>query len=353
MHVSSLADVLPAAAASIGAPLRDDLDPLGEFAHVVVLLVDGLGAQNLADAAVLAPRLSGGEVIHTVFPSTTPSGLGAFGTGLPPGVHGLVGASFLDPDTDAVVAPLHWTNTPNPIAFQPHATVFEQLARRGVKVTSIGPAAYAESGLTTAVLRGSTYLAAATPDDRIEHVRAVSASPGLTYVYWAELDRVGHVHGWRSDEWRAALVAVDEFVTQLRAAMPTEAGLVVTADHGMVDVERVVAIDDDAMLNVGVRAVCGEPRARLVYAEEGAADDVQHRWRAALAGHARVYGSAEFAQLYGELDPDIADRLPDLIAVADEGVVLASDRVDRRVSRLIGQHGGTSERETAIPLILC
>ena len=352
MRVTSLADVLPAAAASIGVSLRDELEPLGEFSHLVVLLVDGLGAKNLADAAELAPQLAGGDVIHTVFPTTTPSGLGAFGTGLPPGVHGLVGASFLDPDTDAVVAPLHWTNSPNPIAFQPHATVFEQLARRGVSVTSIGPAAYAESGLTNAVLRGSRYLAASTSDDRVEHVRAVSASPGLTYVYWAELDRVGHVHGWRSDEWRAGLVAVDEFVAQLRAAMPLEAGLVITADHGMVDVERVIAIDDDPMLHVGVRAVCGEPRARLVYAEDGATDDVLHRWRAGLADHALVYGRTEFAQLYGELDSDIADRLPDLIAVADEGVVLGSDRVDRRVSGLIGQHGGTSEREMAIPLIL-
>lgn len=352
MHAASLTDVLPAAAASIGVPIIADLEPLGEFSHVVVLLVDGLGAQNLADHGDIAPHLSGGEVIRTVFPSTTPAGLGAFGTALGTGVHGLISALFIDPDSDANVAPLHWTNDPNPVAFQPHATVFERLEREGVNVTSIGPAMYAESGLTRSVLRGGSYRPAANRDERVAHVASAAAHPGLTYVYWAELDRVGHVHGSESGQWRDALTNVDALVRELRSAMPASAGLVITADHGMVDCRTRVNIDDDAMLSAGVRRVCGEPRARLVYAKAGAQEDVLGRWSAQLEGVATVHGPDAFEALYGEIDPDISDRLPDLIAVANDDVVLASPSVDDRVSRLLGQHGGTSDRESEIPLIV-
>lgn len=352
MRVESLVDVIPAAAASIGVSLDDSIDPLGEFSHAVVLLVDGLGSHNLAEHAQHAPDLIGARSIRTVFPATTPAGLGALGTALPPGVHGLIGASFLDPDTDAIVTPLQWRNDPNPIALQPHPTAFERLERAGVKVNTVAPVAYQNSGLTRAVLRGGSYLGAESISDRVDHVARVSRSHGLTYVYWSQLDRTGHVHGVDSDAWRAALSDVNTLAVALRECMPSSAGLIITADHGMVDIQHRIDIDESAELMAGVAHICGEPRARLIYAIESERDAVLGRWRAVLEGVATVYAPQEFASLYGAIDADVADRFPDLIAIAHDGVLLASMRTDARVSKLIGQHGGVSEIETAIPLIV-
>lgn len=352
MQATSLAHVLPAAAVSIGHQLDPELDPLGEFSHAVVLLVDGLGAQNLNACAEVAPSLRGARTISSVFPSTTPAGLGSFGTGLLPGTHGLVSAVFRDPDSNELITPLHWRDEPNPVAYQPHATVFERLARRGVSVHSIGPGEYATSGLTRSVLRGAQYLAAQGITERIDHAAHVASAPGITYVYWAELDRVGHVHGARSEQWREALADVEQLVSGLRAAIPVSAGLIVTADHGMMDCEHTLHIDDDVMLTAGVQTLAGEPRARFVYAQPGVADEVLHRWKLQCEGFADVVGRDEFAALYPELDDDIADRLPDVIAVAHDGVVLASRTFDDRVSRLRGQHGGTSALEIEIPLVV-
>jgi hypothetical protein len=45
------------------------------------------------------------------------------------------------------------------------------------------------------------------------------------------------------------------------------------------------------------------------------------------------------------------ERIGDVIAVATGDVVLASDRTDRLISSLKGQHGADSDAETYIPFM--
>ena len=91
----ALADVLPSVAAGFGVPACRDTLGLGAADRVVVLLVDGLGQRLLESHAALAPTLAAlaadAVPLRTTFPSTTATALASFGTGLPPGAHGLVG----------------------------------------------------------------------------------------------------------------------------------------------------------------------------------------------------------------------------------------------------------------------
>ena len=125
-------------------------------------------APFMAAAAGADPR-----PIRAAFPTTTPVGLGTFGTGLPPGAHGLVGASFWLPETDEVLTPLHWGAEPTPVAVQPERTVFERSSAAGIRTCAVSPGAYRESGLTRAVLRGGSYEAAESVAERISIVAAV------------------------------------------------------------------------------------------------------------------------------------------------------------------------------------
>jgi hypothetical protein len=355
----TLADVGTSAAAAVGVAGYADRLGIGVCQQVVVCLVDGLGWNLIAAHASLAPHLSSmsGDPIDAVFPTTTPVGLGAFGTGLPPGAHGLVGASFLLPETDAVLSPLHWGDEPLPMAVQPEPTVFEVVARSGVTMSTVSPLAYRESGLTRAVLRGASYRSAETTDERLDQVAAVLARGGrsFTYVYWFELDRIGHEFGVNSDEWRAALVRADDFVGRLIDGLPPGAPLVVTADHGMVDcpVESRIQIEEDAALMRGISRIAGEPRARHLYAVAGAAADVAQAWRSVLGDRARVLTRAEVieAGLMGDVEPALAERIGDVMAVSTGSWMLAS-RVDSTVSRLLGQHGALTPDEVRIPALV-
>ncbi len=205
-----LAELLPAVADVLGVPAFTDrgawLGPwIPGVRHVVVLLVDGLGDDQLRAHPELTPVLTERMVdlggLAAPFPSTTPVSLTSFGTGLPPGQHGIVSASFRLEDGSSLT-PLWWPPEPNPIATQPEPTVFERAEGAGVLVTTAAPGEHSASGLTRAALRGGAYQGVASISDRmvVAHdavLRARQAGrPSLTYVYWPDLDKAGS-RAWR------------------------------------------------------------------------------------------------------------------------------------------------------------
>ncbi|MBM7504727.1 alkaline phosphatase family protein [Agromyces aurantiacus] len=359
-----LTGVLGSALGSLhGRPNPLDL-PRAESA--VVVLVDGLGAANLrgraGHARFLAARMSKRDVIRTVFPSTTAAAIASFATGLMPGVHGLMGFRVPDRANDRVVNQLSgWDDRMVPEQWQRHPTVFDRAVETGVRAVAIGGTRYATSGFTRAVLRGAEYRSGAKVPDRFaEALRVIGEGPALVYVYVSELDQIAHAHGWESDRWIAALEALDAEVAAFERRMPRGTGLLVTADHGVVDVpaHRHVFIDATPALVEGVRHVAGEPRCLGLVLEPDLSDAgraaLLERWRAAEGERAWVLSADEAiaAGLYGELDPVNRDRVADILVAARAGIAYYDRReADRRGEEMIGQHGSLTDDETRIPLV--
>jgi hypothetical protein len=373
---ATLADVLPGAAAALGVPVgRRDLpvDPLGLTEvlggprRVAVLLIDGLGADLVRAHADLAPTLAalGTPVgdLSAPCPSTTPVSLATLGTGLPPGSHGILGFVTLVPGEsgatgeDRMLNHVQWADDPDPDVWQAQRTVFERTEAAGVPTTAVGPYAYAGSGLTRAVYRGAAYTGAVGHGDLCALVLgALAATPrALVYGYIPELDLTGHVRGVDSPSWRAQLTFVDRVVEELVAGLPDDAALLVTADHGMLDVPAGtrVDLDEEPDLTEGVRLLAGEPRARYVHTEPGAEDDVLHRWREVL-GHRAWVASREDAVtsgIFGPVDDAVAARIGDVVALARGTWALTTPRLEPGPSRLAAYHGSLTSTELAIPLL--
>lgn len=355
----TLADVSPSAAAAVGVPGFRDVLAIGPARHVVVCLIDGLGWTALQGHRDLAPHLAAlaGDAIHAAFPSTTPVGLGSLGTGLLPGGHGLMGAAFELPETGEILSPLQWGTHPTPVAVQPEPTVFENVARAGVRMTTIAPGAYRDSGLTRAALRGAEYVPAEDIPERVRALQTAQSQGGstFTYVYWPELDRTGHEFGIDSDEWRRALVRVDTLVDVLNRVQGSGSAMIVTADHGMLDCPETAHIDieADARLMAGVRRVAGEPRARHLYVQDGAAPEVQSAWAEVLGERALVLSRHQLVEAgyFGEVEPGLEERIGDVMAIP-RGDWMLTSLVDPTVSRLIGQHGGLTDAELLIPALV-
>jgi hypothetical protein len=352
----SLADVLPSAAGLLGVTLPGHAASVldgGPAEAVTVLLVDGLGWwpwQQQADFTPTLRAMDQGRLVTTV-PSTTPTALASLGTGLAPGGHGIIGAAFRLPEDGRVLHPLTWRGDPHPQAVQPEATVFEQVLAAGQPVTRIGARDYSDSGLTRAVLRGGDYIGADTPDEIVQAI--ASHRRGLAYAYLPDLDRVGHVYGVDSTQWRDCLRGIDTMVERILAAIDKGHRLVVTADHGMVDCHpHSKVVMESLPLFDAVVTVAGEPRLRHVYVREGMAGAVRGAWLDHLGDRAWVLDRDEMlaAGLMGEMDPDLADRVGDIVIIARDDTVLASE-VDTVVSSLIGQHGSVTEAEMHIPLL--
>jgi hypothetical protein len=187
-----------------------------------------------------------------------------------------------------------------------------------------------------------------------------SAPRTLVYVYWGEVDKVGHVAGCGSYEWCDELSAVDLALRSLAARLPPDALLVVTADHGMVDVPEGARLDLtggsalERTLAQGVRLTGGEPRAPMLYCEPGQADAVLARWRDGLPDFDVLSREeAAGAGWFGPVGEPARSRIGDVV-VASRGLRSVHDsRVQRpELLGLVGMHGARTLDEIAIPLLV-
>lgn len=357
-----LAGLLPRVARSLGARVGEPGE--AEFAPAngaVVVLVDGMGLQLLRERSGHAPWLSSlvrGEGVTAGFPSTTATSMGSFGTGLPPGQHGLVGYQVLDPATEHLFNELTWQGGPVPEQWQPHETVFQQVGATGREVVMVSQDKFDGSGLTRAALRGARFIGAGDLEDRVDAVHAaLRQNPAaLVYLYWGELDRKGHEFGCGSWQWGAELESIDSALHGLAGELPPGVSLTITADHGMVDVPVTARTDlaRDDELSAGVILAAGEMRALQLHCAEGAAADVEATWRARLGSDAWVLrrDAAIAAGLFGPVDDRVRGRMGDItvamrapIAVYDSRVMLP------RVINLVGQHGSLTAAELHVPAI--
>ena len=108
----------------------------------------------------------------------------------------------------------------------------------------------------------------------------------------------------------------------MAALLPADAALLVTADHGQlnVPVEKRFDLDRDPRLRAGVEIVAGESRVRYLHTEPGAAADVRATWIGVLGDAAWVMSREEAVATgwYGEVAPAHLDRLGDVIVVCRE-----------------------------------
>ncbi|WP_198416282.1 MULTISPECIES: alkaline phosphatase family protein [unclassified Cryobacterium] len=360
-----LADVLTSSLSSIEG-LSNILD-LGQTNKAVVLLADGLGVSSLrarpGHARFLNSLLTKSSVVDGVFPSTTAAGITTLTTGVAPGQHGLVGYRVRDADRDRVVNQLTgWDDDMRPETWQRARTVFERAADAGIRGFAIGPRRYTTSGFTQAALRGAHYVPAESVSDRFAAARhLLDTEPrALVYVYVPELDVAAHAHGWESERWLAALENLDGAAARFAAALKADEGLLVTADHGIIDVPmtRHVLFDTVPELIGGVRHIGGDPRCLHLYLEPELGSDsgaaLADTWRGIEGHRAWVFSRAEAVEsgLFGDVAPEVLPRIGDVIVAARKLIAYYDSREPNQSARsMVGQHGSLTDEELRVPLI--
>jgi hypothetical protein len=350
----SLTGVVP----QISAALEGRSEWFAPATSAIVFVLDGLGAHNLAaragHARFLAQASTKRDVARTVFPSTTASALTSLLTGTLPGEHGIVGYRARIPGTDHVLNQLRgWDTDGLPLEWQRATPLTEERTS-----FTVSKAEYAGTGFTAATQRGAEFHAADDLDERVELAADLAARhPGsFTYLYAPELDAIGHRRGWQSDEWVAALERMDAAARRLSSALARGTGVVVTADHGMVDVPRhrhVLLSDGDGLVD-GVRLIGGEPRMLHLYTEPDAAGPVLDAWRASEGTRSWVLSRAEAvdAGLFGPVAPEVLERIGDVVVAPRAGIAYYDDRLaDKGAQKMIGQHGSLTNEERIVPLI--
>lgn len=370
-----LSCVLPAVADALGIPTKTRLYGNSKFLRetlkipeadsAVAVVADGLGFWNIMQKkghfkylrALISEEINS-KPIMTCLPSTTTAAMSVFGTGTCPSMTGMYGYTQLNPANGKISQMIKFRDAPAPSELQREPTIFEQLAKQGIRATSVGLKKFDSSALTAAAFRGAQYKGSNDFNAQIELTAQAAKTPGLTYLYMPEADKTGHSHGWESEKWIAAAENIDARLASLRRMLPKGTLIVITADHGMISSNPDSRIDiaQHEQLTRGVKLVGGEPRAVMLYCEEGEnAECVADRWRNFLEDKARILTKKQALEmrLYGPAEERTEPYVGDVIAFAASDVTLVDSRIQTDIAtRLPSVHGSATIAETQIPLLI-
>jgi hypothetical protein len=331
--------------------------------HIVCVLVDGLGAENVLERSGHAPWLSSqlkaGAIAHAGFPSTTSANIASFATGLTPGEHGLIGHQVFDRVFDEKINLLTgWNERTDPETWQPNQTVSELAFASGVACYAIGHEEYRNSGYTRATMRKAEYIAAESLAQRFQAAREVltSKTESISYLYIPELDKYGHKFGWQSQGWASLLEELDAELEKFAASLPRDCGLVITADHGMIDspMEHHLVIDDAVDQGGLLEWFGGDTRVAYLYLKDtAAAPSLQDRLESQSALFQTVLTQdAIEANWFGPVGELAQARMPELMLLARSNFTLFHSVYSKKRSiEMVAHHGGLSSSELRIPLI--
>jgi len=306
--------------------------------RVALILLDAFG-MRFVERHASHPLLKRLEIepLASQFPSTTTAHLTTLYSGLPVTEHGLYEWKCYEPLVDDVVIPLpmvRWDGSPlniDPRDLVPAPTFFERL---DVPCTALQPAAIAGSAYGSAALAGAKVIGFG---DIAEGV-AQLGTPGFSYLYWDAIDAAGHRHGPSSAEFdTAAIHALDA----IDAALPKDTLLLITADHGQIDVEPLDLLDD-IWPELELRCPpAGSARDCFLHVDEP--EHVRDELATRLGDRATVRLARE---LFEHIGPRLEERLGDVCVLPAPGRMAWLRAYPSHERRFRGHHGGLTAAES-------
>jgi hypothetical protein len=310
-------------------------------------MFDGLGAVQLEHPTATLSVDSAGA-IDAPFPTTTTVSLASVATGLPPSQHGLLGYQLWMPETGQVANTIKWTTLwgekldVDTRDLLPGPNLWERLQESGAEPITIQPGNFAGSPLSRALYRGCRYEPVFTVDEIIAATADLAAEPGrLIFTYVPHVDFAAHVYGQDSPAYAESLKTASAIWEGIARRLPMGAVMVGTADHGHVDFPGSQQVRIPKELEAD-RTFYGDSRAMFVKGDESPAFAPLPASWIPIEEMIDWWGPAPRHEQFDA-------RAPDGILLADDDAILLHSHSDKR---LIGHHGGLTERERVVPLLV-
>lgn len=322
--------------------------------QTVVLVLDGIGWNQLQERRHLAPTLSAmaGGAITSVAPSTTATALTSISTGVPPGLHGIMG--YRVAVGRDVLNILRWSaNGRDARASIPPSTLQSLDVFDGQRPPVITRAEFRDSGFTRAHLDRTRLVGWRVPSTLVtEIIDAVNRNEPFVYAYYDGIDKIAHEFGLGA-HYDAELAFVDRLVADVLSGLPPGAVLIVTSDHGQVDVgDAMITPDPSVLAHVDLQS--GEGRFRWLHARPGHARAL---FDATISHHAdrawvvTVDETIEQGWFGSEVTPASRALLGDVALVARDAVAF-TDPADGGAFPLRARHGSLTADEMFVPLLV-
>lgn len=355
----------PYAAASALNP-----DEVAAARNVMLVIIDGLGDHFFnAHEGPLGSWRRGR--LSSVFPSSTAPAISSIVTGVGPEQHAVTGWHMSFREAGMVVKTLPFVPRiggpqltelgVDPRLMLCRPSLFDRLP---VSVTQVMPAHILNSPYNRTAAGGAQgigyrdyaqFLATCTKLVRRNRERQ------FIYAYWPELDSLAHQHGIGShqaqDHWRMLARGLLRLQDQLAGS---DTLLLVSADHGFLDIrpESVVELSQHPVMSECLsQPLCGEPRSTFCYVHPGRTRDFEQYVNEHLSHAFELHASEELLVGgwfgHGAPSEQIHSRIGDYTLMPREDYVIhESLGSESGWPGMIGVHGGSSEAEMYVPLLV-
>ena len=319
---------------------------------IVLFLVDGLGAnfvwKKLDDQDFLKDHMK--FKTSTVFPSATTAATTSIRTGKSPCENAWIGWSqYFKEYNDQIICFRNKGFYSEKIYDEdvghkllPVQYIEDELNDKGIKAKTVFPS-FIKGGSEDINGICNQTLAAVNKDEC-----------RFVYAYWDKYDSYMHEHGPNSKICDAYLKHINYELENLSNKLPDDTLLVVTGDHGQVEVHEEINLCGSKYEKYFRLKPCLEPRAYTFYIKEGMAQDFEVEFKNEfedkfiLLSHEQVLDT----KLFGDRDlhPKFEEYIGEYLAIAKTNSIFAYK--ENYVEPFKGQHGGMMDDEMMIPIIV-
>ena len=349
--------------------LEGELHPsLQESRNIVLLIVDGLGYNYLkhnGKGTLLERHLK--QSITSVFPPTTATAMSTYYTGLAPQQHALTGWWVYLREYGLVSRILGFCNAVdwNTIGTDISNVIDVQLVFRATKKehSLVMPDRIFDSVFTKYIASNSRRLGYSDLDNLFDCLSSAIASKNkgnFVQAYWPELDAISHLLGASSDEAKQHLHEFDSVLTEfIEKIQGTDTTLVVTSDHGFHDTQADSIIhtrDHPELERYLSLPLCGDTRGVFCYVRPSEVKKFERYISENLDHACSMRKSKDLINenWFGLFDPNpkLFNRVGDYTLFVKEKSAFLNSYPGFEAPNLVGHHGGTTEDEMLVPLVV-
>lgn len=323
-----------------------------KYNHVVLVVLDGLGHENLMEhldrSSFLRNHLLG--PLSTVFPPTTTAATTSLLSGLYPSEHGWLGWNvYIEELSDTI------TLFKNESKYHHEKKFSIDVGHTYFPYTSIVDRIHLETqnkGYTVSPY-GDTPYDSGNIRDMIEVVSDLSNRDEKSYIYayFEEPDALMHHYGNDSSLVKQKITELDEAIEQMCSQLK-DTLVIITADHGHINVENLFINDYPELNQMLLRETSIEPRACNFYIKEQYMDQFPKLFNELFGDKFKLLSNQEVhnREIFGPLDSNSKiDGVGDFLGIATSHYTLNDSRENYAFR---SHHAGSTEREMLVPLIV-
>lgn len=335
--------------------------------NMVLFMIDGLGFNFLREQedSFLYEYLKGS--MTSVFPSTTAAAVTSFYTGVAPQQHAVTGWNMKVKEVGSIVKflPFYARGGLLPLnerGVTPDMLLDEQplFAKIDRSCFNIIPSEISSSAYNKLLSENAKVLGYTTLTGFFKQVSTALNNDGkkFVYAYWPSFDTYSHEFGANSEEALEHFKELDKEFRKFVERMPEDTTIIVTSDHGMVDVAPeniVIANEHEELMDMLSDPLCGESRCAYCYVKSSRRKDFVHYMEKNFP-QLKVYKSEELVKknFFGLFEPNkrFLERIGDYVVLPNKGHAFADVILGEQKDFFFGKHGGVTEDEMLVPLIL-